>query len=47
MAAMTIAYLTAITISLPGLWSGALGPALKSVPLIGMALMIAATEDER
>jgi len=47
MAAMTIAYLSAITISLPGLWSGALGPALKSVPLIGMALMIAATEDER
>lgn len=47
MAAMTIAYLTAITISLPGLWAGALGPALKSVPLIGMALMIAATEDER
>lgn len=47
MAAMTIAYLTAITTSLPGLWAGALGPALKSVPLIGMALMIAATEDER
>ena len=47
MAAMTVAYLTAITLSLPGLWAGALGPALKSVPLIGMALMIAATEDER
>lgn len=47
MIAGTFAYIAALSLTLPGLWADALGPILKVFPMMGLALMIAATEDER
>lgn len=43
----TFAYVGTISLTLPGLWADALGPVLKVFPMMALALMIAATEDER
>ncbi|WP_417482530.1 NAD(P)H-binding protein [Maricaulis sp.] len=47
MIAGTFAYILALSLTLPGLWADALGPILKVFPMMALALMIAATEDER
>ncbi len=47
MAAMTIVYLVAATVSLPQLWTDPLGPWMKIVPLIALCLFVAATDDTR
>ncbi len=44
---VSLAYLAAITLSLPLLWADPLGPVVKVIPGIALAIMIAATEDER
>jgi uncharacterized protein YbjT (DUF2867 family) len=43
----TFAYLGTLTVTLPELWADALGPLTKVFPMMALALMIAATEDER
>ena len=43
----TVGYVATLTLTLPGLWADALGPVLKVFPMMALALMIAATEDER
>jgi uncharacterized protein YbjT (DUF2867 family) len=43
----TFAYIFTLSMTLPGLWADALGPILKVFPMMALALMIAATEDER
>jgi uncharacterized protein YbjT (DUF2867 family) len=43
----TFAYLGTLTFTLPQLWADALGPLTKVFPMMALALMIAATEDER
>ncbi|WP_300545498.1 SDR family oxidoreductase [Maricaulis sp.] len=43
----TIGYIATLSVTLPGLWADALGPVLKVFPMMALALMIAATEDER
>ncbi|WP_417484216.1 SDR family oxidoreductase [Maricaulis salignorans] len=47
MIAGTFAYILALSLTLPSLWADALGPILKVFPMMALALMIAATEDER
>ena len=47
MIAGTFGYVATLSMTLPGLWADALGPILKVFPMMGLALMIAATEDER
>ena len=47
MIAGTFAYVFTLSVTLPGLWADALGPILKVFPMMALALMIAATEDER
>jgi uncharacterized protein YbjT (DUF2867 family) len=47
MIAGTFAYIATLSMTLPGLWADALGPILKVFPMMALALMIAATEDER
>ena len=47
MIAGTFAYIAALSLTLPELWADALGPILKVFPMMGLALMIAATEDDR
>ncbi|OLF74115.1 hypothetical protein AWH62_08235 [Maricaulis sp. W15] len=47
MIAGTFAYIFTLSVTLPGLWADALGPILKVFPMMALALMIAATEDER
>jgi len=44
---VSLGYMIALTISLPGLWLDALGTLTKIVPLIVFMLMVAAIEDER
>ena len=43
----TLGYVAAITVLLPGLWADALGPVVKVFPAAALALLVAATEDER
>jgi uncharacterized protein YbjT (DUF2867 family) len=43
----TFGYVGTLSLVLPGLWADALGPILKVFPMMVLALMIAATEDER
>lgn len=43
----TFGYIAALSLTLPHLWADALGPILKVFPMMALALMIAATEDER
>jgi len=43
----TFGYIAALSLTLPQLWADALGPILKVFPMLALALMIAATEDER
>lgn len=43
----TFGYIAALSLTLPQLWADALGPILKVFPMMALALMIAATEDER
>ena len=43
----TFGYVATLSVTLPGLWADALGPILKVFPMMALALMIAATEDER
>lgn len=43
----TFGYIAALSLTLPHLWADALGPVLKVFPMMALALMIAATEDER
>lgn len=47
MIAGTLGYLAALTVLMPALWSDPLGPLVKTIPALALALMIAATEDER
>ncbi|WP_291842884.1 SDR family oxidoreductase [Maricaulis sp.] len=47
MIAGSFAYIATLSVTLPGLWADALGPILKVFPMMALALMIAATEDER
>jgi len=44
---VSLGYMIALTISLPGLWLDALGTLTKIVPIIVFMLMVAAIEDER
>jgi hypothetical protein len=44
---VSLGYMIALTVSLPGLWLDALGTLTKIVPLIVLMLMVAAIEDER
>lgn len=43
----TFAYIATLSWTYPVLWADALGPILKVFPMMALALMIAATEDER
>ena len=43
----TLAYVATLSWTYPALWADALGPILKVFPMMALALMIAATEDER
>ena len=43
----TFAYVATLSWTYPVLWADALGPILKVFPMMALALMIAATEDER
>lgn len=43
----TIGYVATLSWVLPGLWADALGPILKVFPMMALALLVAATEDER
>ena len=43
----TLGYVAAISVLLPGLWADALGPVVKVFPAMALALLVAATEDER
>lgn len=43
----TFGYIATLTLTLPHLWADALGPITKVFPMMALALMIAATEDER
>jgi uncharacterized protein YbjT (DUF2867 family) len=43
----TLGYVAAISVLLPGLWADALGPVVKAFPAMALALLVAATEDER
>jgi uncharacterized protein YbjT (DUF2867 family) len=43
----TFAYLGTLTFTLPQLWADALGPLTKVFPMMALALLMAATEDER
>ena len=47
MIAGTIGYVGVLSWTLPGLWADALGPILKVFPMMALALLVAATEDER
>lgn len=47
MLAGTVGYVVALSVMSPALWADPLGPILKLLPMMGLALMIAATEDER
>lgn len=47
MIAGTFGYIATLSWVLPGLWADALGPILKVFPMMALALMIAATEDDR
>jgi len=44
---VSLGYMTALTISLPGLWLDALGTLTKIIPIIVLMLVVAAIEDER
>ena len=43
----TFGYIATLSLTMPALWADALGPILKVIPMMALALMIAATEDER
>lgn len=47
MIAGTLAYVAAITLLQPALWAEPLGPVVKVFPAMALALLIAATKDER
>lgn len=47
MIAAILGYMAALSLSLPQLWLDPLGPVVKVVPLIGLCLLVAASEDER
>lgn len=47
MIAGTLAYVAAISVLLPALWAEPLGPVVKVFPGMALALLIAATKDER
>ena len=47
MIAGTMGYIAVLTATLPALWADPLGPVLKVLPMVALALLIAATEDER
>jgi uncharacterized protein YbjT (DUF2867 family) len=47
MVLLTLAYLTSGSLLTPGLWSDPLGPLVKTIPGIGLALVVWASLDER
>lgn len=47
MIAGTLGYIAALSLTLPQLWADPLGPIVKVFPMMALALILAATEDER
>jgi hypothetical protein len=46
-AAVSLGYLAAASIVVPGLWADPLGPLVKVLPVVALALVLAAMAEER